>query len=249
MKYRWSRKMENNKKNDVIDLLELLNALRKKAVFLIVGLFVGAVVAGAWTKFMVTPQYQASSMIYILTKTTSVTSLTDLQIGSQLTVDFATLATSRPVINEVRSDLNLETISYEQFVGMLSITNPSNTRILKITVTYPDAETAKEIANAMANSTADRVAEIMMTDRPTVVEEAVTPAWPSSPNTRKNIMMGALAGLVLVAAVVIVRFLMDDTIKTEEDVEKYLQLNTLAAFGVDRMLGEKRKETRKKRSA
>lgn len=241
--------MENNKKNDVIDLLELLNALRKKAVFLIVGLFVGAVVAGAWTKFMVTPQYQASSMIYILTKTTSVTSLTDLQIGSQLTVDFATLATSRPVINEVRSDLNLETISYEQFVGMLSITNPSNTRILKITVTYPDAETAKEIANAMANSTADRVAEIMMTDRPTVVEEAVTPAWPSSPNTRKNIMMGALAGLVLVAAVVIVRFLMDDTIKTEEDVEKYLQLNTLAAFGVDRMLGEKRKETRKKRSA
>lgn len=241
--------MENNKKNDVIDLLELLNALRKKAVFLIVGLFVGAVVAGAWTKFMVTPQYQASSMIYILTKTTSVTSLTDLQIGSQLTVDFTTLATSRPVINEVRSDLNLETISYEQFVGMLSITNPSNTRILKITVTYPDAETAKEIANAMANSTADRVAEIMMTDRPTVVEEAVTPAWPSSPNTRKNIMMGALAGLVLVAAVVIVRFLMDDTIKTEEDVEKYLQLNTLAAFGVDRMLGEKRKETRKKRSA
>lgn len=236
--------MENNNKNDVIDLLELLNALRKKALFLVLGLLVGAAVAGAWTKFKITPQYQASSMIYILTKTTSVTSLADLQIGSQLTVDFTTLATSRPVINEVRSNLNLESISYEQFVGMLSITNPSNTRILKITVTYPDAETAKEIANAMANSTADRVAEIMMTDRPTIVEEAVTPAWPSSPNTRKNIMMGALAGLVLVAAVVIVRFLMDDTIKTEEDVEKYLQLNTLAVFGVNR--GENGKRRGKK---
>ena len=175
------------------------------------------------------------------------TSLTDLQIGSQLTVDFETLATSRPVINKVRSELDLEDISYEQFVGLLTITNPSDTRILKITVTYPDAETAKEIANAMANSTADRVAEIMVTDRPTIAEEAVTPVWPSSPNIRKNIMMGALAGLILVAAVVIIRFLMDDTIKTEEDVEKYLQLNTLAVFGINRGLNGKRQRNKEQK--
>lgn len=242
------RKMKNNNYNDEIDLLELLEALKKKLVFLIVGLLIGAVIAGTWTKLRVTPQYQASSMIYILTKTTSVTSLADLQIGSQLTIDFETLATSRPVIDRVREDLDLEEISYEQFVGLLTITNPENTRILKITATYPEPETAKEIANAMANRTADRVAEIMMTDRPTIAEEAVTPIAPSSPNVKKNIMLGGLAGLLLVAAFVIVRHLMDDTIKTAEDVEKYLGLNTLAAFRTTRTQ-EERKAGRKSESA
>lgn len=225
------KQMENEE--DVIDLLELLYALRRKWAFLLVGLLVGALVAGAGTKFLVTPQYQASSMIYILTKTTSVTSLTDLQIGSQLTVDFQTLATSRPVVNEVREKLNLEDISYEAFVGLLTITNPADTRILKITATHPDPETAMEIANAMAESTADRVAEIMVTDRPTIAEEAVVPQAPSSPSLSRNVAMGGIMGLLLIAAIVIVRFLMDDTIKNEEDVQKYLQMNTLAAFGIN----------------
>lgn len=241
-------KMKNQMENeeDVIDLLEVLYALRRKWAFLLVGLLIGALAAGIGTKFLVTPQYQASSMIYILTKTTSVTSLTDLQIGSQLTVDFQTLATSRPVINEVREKLNLEDISYEAFVGLLTITNPTDTRILKITATYPDPDTAKEIANAMAESTADRVAEIMVTDRPTIAEEAVVPQNPASPNLRKNIMMGAVLGFLLIAVIVIVRFLLDDTIKTEEDVQKYLQMNTLAAFGINH--GAESETRRRRRS-
>lgn len=230
-----------------IDLLELLHALRRKWAALVAGLLIGALAAGLFTKFLITPQYQASAMIYILTKTTSVTSLADLQIGSQLTVDFETLATSRPVVDEVRKKLNLEDISYDKFVDMLTISNPTDTRILKITATHPDPKTAMEIANAMADSTADRVAEIMVTDRPTIAEEAVLPTKPASPSLPKNTAFGGVIGFLLVAAVVIARFLLDDTIKTEEDVQKYLQLNTLAAFGVNR--GNEGETKRRRRSA
>ena len=79
----------------------------------------------------------------------------------------------------------------------------------------------------------DAVAEIMSTDRPTIVEDAVAPEEPSSPSLLKNIAIGGAIGLILAMAVVILRFLMDDTIKTEEDVTKYLDLNTLAALPVD----------------
>ena len=184
-------------------------------------------------------------MIYILTKTTSVTSLADLQIGSQLTIDFETLATSRPVVNNVREKLGLEEISYDEFVGLLTISNPADTRILKITATYPDPETAQQIANAMADATADRVAEIMVTDRPTIVEEAVVAKNPSSPSLFRNVLMGGALGLILAAAILIVRHLMDDTIKTEEDVEKYLQLNTLAAFTYNKQVSAAAAEKRK----
>ena len=88
-----------------------------------------------------------------------------------------------------------------------------------------------------------------MISHPTIVEKAVVPEHPSSPNLIKNILSGALAGLILAMGLVILRFLMDDTIKTEEDVVKYLNLNTLAALPVDRKAdpagGKKKKKTKK----
>ena len=230
-----------------IDLLELFHALRRKWYMLLAALLVFALAAGVGTKLLITPQYQSSAMIYILTKTTSVTSLADLQIGSQLTIDFETLAMSRPVVNKVRENLGLEEISYEEFRGLLTVSNPADTRILQITATHPDPETAQEVANAMAEATADRVAEIMVTDRPTIVEEAVVAENPSSPNLLKNVLLGGMIGLFLAAALIIVRHLMDDTIKTEEDVEKYLQLNTIAAFSYNKKTsgGETGKKRRK----
>ena len=86
-----------------------------------------------------------------------------------------------------------------------------------------------------------------MTDRPTIAEEAVLPEKPASPSLPKNTAIGGILGLLLVAAIVVVRFLLDDTIKTEEDVQKYLQLNTLAACSINR--GNEGETKRKRRSA
>jgi capsular polysaccharide biosynthesis protein len=215
-----------------IDLGEIVFVLLHKAAILIASLLAGAVLAFGVTKLLITPQYTASSMIYIFTKTTSITSLADLQIGSQLTVDFQTLGTSRPVVEQVIRELNLDT-TYEELLSTITITNPTNSRILKISVENPDPQLAADISNAMAESLSDRVAEVLNTDKPSTVEQAVVPDKPSSPSTKKNTAIGALLGLVAAAAVVLLQHFMDDTIKNEEDVRKYLGLNTLAAVPLE----------------
>ena len=216
-----------------IDLLELFQVLLQKAWVIILCMVIGAGLAFGGTKMLLTPKYSASSQIYILTKTTSVTSLADIQMGAQLTVDFEVLAKSRPVVEEVIDELNLD-YTYEELVEMITTLNPSDTRILKMTVENEDPNLAKEIANAMAEVTAERVAYIMTTDKPKIVEEAVTPEKPSSPSTVKNTALGGILGAVLAMGIIVIIYLMNDTIQTEEDVRKYLDLNTLAALPLEK---------------
>ena len=154
-------------------------------------------------------------------------------MGAQLTVDFEVLAKSRPVVEEVIDELNLD-YTYEELVEMITTLNPSDTRILKMTVENEDPNLAKEIANAMAEVTAERVAYIMNTDKPKIVEEAVTPEKPSSPSTVKNTALGGILGAVLAMGIIVIIYLMNDTIQTEEDVRKYLDLNTLAALPLEK---------------
>lgn len=215
-----------------IDLMEIFHLILQKAWIVILCLALGAGISFGWTKLMITPKYKASSMIYILTKTTSVTSLADIQMGTQLTVDFGVMAESRPVIEEVIERLDLD-YTYREVVDMVSTENPANSRILKFTVEHPEPETAKAIANALADATAERVAYVMTTDKPKVVEEAVLPAAPSSPNVAKNTILGGMIGAFLAIGVIVLRYLMNDTIQTSEDMRKYLNLNTLAEIPME----------------
>lgn len=212
-----------------IDLGEIFHLLLNKIWVIILCFIVGGVIGFAGTKILVTPQYSASSMIYILTKTTSVTSLADIQMGSQLTSDFGILAKSRPVIEEVNKNLKLD-YSYEQLASMVQATNQSDTRILRFTVTDTDPVEAKKIANV----TAERVAYVMSSDKPKIVEEAVVPKSPSSPNTKKNASVVALVFAFAAAAIIVLRYLLNDTIQNEDDVKKYLELHMLAAIPTEK---------------
>lgn len=215
-----------------IDLLEIFRLLLSKAWIIIVSFSIGAVVFALGTKFIITPQYSATSMIYVLSKSASITTLADIQIGSQATIDVQTLAVSRPVLETVIEDLDLD-VTYEELVEKVSVMNPDSSLILKMTVEDADPKTAKEIANSWADAAADRVAKVMVTDKPNIVEEAVTPKAPSSPSTVKNTAIGALLGMLIAMGIIVVRFLLDDTVKTEEDIKKYLGLNVLAAIPVE----------------
>jgi capsular polysaccharide biosynthesis protein len=88
-----------------IDLRELLFEMKKKIWFIIAGLLIGAAITGAYSKFLITPQYKSEAKLYVLSKETTLTSLADLQIGSQLTQDYMILVKSRTVTEKVISDL------------------------------------------------------------------------------------------------------------------------------------------------
>ncbi len=217
----------------VIDLLELFYVLMNKLWIIILCGVVGAVVAFSGTKLLITPQYTASSMIYILSETTSITSLADIQLGASLAEDFIVIGKSRPVIERVIRQLDLET-NYEELASTISIVNKTDTHILTISVTNPDPELAADISNTLAENIKEQIADIMGTEEPNTVEEAVVPTKPSSPSTMKNTLIGGALGVLLVSAVIILLHLLDDTIKNEEDVKKYLGLNTLAAIPLEK---------------
>ncbi len=216
-----------------IDLVEVFHILWNKLWLLILCFVIGAGAAGGATKMFVTPQYQATSMIYVYTQDTGESLLQQLQAGTQITVDFEIIASTREVVEVVIDDLNLDT-TYEELLSTITISNPSDSRVLEITVENPDPQLAAEISNSMANSLRERIAEVMSTDKPSTVQSAVVPSSPSSPNTMKNAMMGGLLCAVVAAGILLLRYFMDDTIQTEKDVERYLHLNTLAALPMER---------------
>ena len=218
---------------DVIDLLDLGRALLRKWWAIALCLVIGAAAAFGGTKLLITPQYTATSMIYILSESTSITSLADIQIGDSLAQDFMIIGKSRPVVEKVIKRLDLDA-SYEAVSKTITFENPTDSHILKISVTNPDPKLAADISNAVAEVTREQIADVMGTDEPNTLEEAIVPVSPSSPNTMKNTMLGALLGAVLVAGLIIVLYLMDDTIKDEDDVKKYLQMNTLAALPMEK---------------
>lgn len=214
-----------------IDLLELGRLIWKNIWIVLIGIVVGAVLSFLITKIFITPKYQATSTIYILSKSTSITSLADLQIGSQLAGDFEIIATTREVIEQVIENENLDK-TYEELKKAIKVTNPSNTHMLRIAVTDKDAQLAARISNALADELREEIAEVMNTDRPSTVEKAVVPEKPSSPSVKRNTVLGALVLAVLAILVIVIRYLSDDTIKDDDDVRKYLGLDTLAQFPI-----------------
>ena len=241
--------MGTNQDDEIeIDLKELFYVIKRKLWIILLTGIVGAGGFGLFTAMVMKPVYTSSTMLYIVNKTTTLTSLTDLQLGTQLTKDYKVLVTSRPVTAQVITNLDLN-LSHEQLVKKIKVDNPTDTRILTISVEDTDPYMAKSIADEFASVASARMAEIMDSAPPNIVEEAYLPTQKTKPSITKNTMIGGLAGVFLAGAVILVLFVMNDAIKTPEDVEKYLGLNTLATIPVfEGETGAKKKKSKRKKS-
>ena len=221
---------------DEIDLVELFYLLWGHAWQIILCLILGAGLALGYTKLLVTPLYQATSSIYIVSASNnSVVNLTDLQIGAQLTADYQELILSRPLLEDVIENLELtngegEPMSTAALSRMITITNTDDTRILKVTVTSPDPQESADIANELIDQACIYLPQIMETEEPNLVEEAIPPTQKFSPSTAKNVMLGGLLGACLACGVLVLRYLMNDTFVTPDDVVKYLGVQPLAVI-------------------
>ena len=214
----------------------------------------------AVTKLCITPMYTATSSMLVTTQETTLTSIADLQLGSALTGDYSILATSRSVLEEVIEDLGLN-MNHHQLRGSITITNPEGTHIMEVTARSSDPETAKKIADTMAVVSAQYIKEKMEVAPPKIIEEAEVPSSPVSPSMNKNVMMGALAGFALAAGVVVFfsvlnsqRAIMNDSIKTEDDIERALGIPTLAVIPdrkdyIDDHGGSKKKKGKRRRQS
>lgn len=212
-----------------IDLMEIFMVLLHYIwVMAIAAVIVGGA-AFIFSKFVVTPTYESTTRILVLNRQdTAGGSLTysDLQLGTSLTKDYPELIQSRYVVEKVVENFGLNT-TYEAFIKKIQVSTKSDSRIIDITITDEDPVMAKEIADALRDIAAERIVEVTDIQAVNMVDEANIPERPANPSVIKWTLIGFLLGGVLAAAVVLVRFLLDDTIKSSEDIEKYLHLSTL----------------------
>lgn len=237
--------MQDNRNEDVIeiDLLEIcLLLLNKWWMIILSAILVG--VAGFLVSYFVIPdEYQSTTEIYILNNVENVT-YSDIQMGTQLTKDYAHLITTRDVLDQVIQALELNE-TYGSLVKRISVQTPSDTRIVAITVTDNDPAMAQTIANQVREVASEHITNVMAINAVNVASVANYPLAPSAPSIPKWTVLGFLIGGVLCAGVILVKYMLDDSIKTSEDVEKYLELSTLGMIPVSDE--EEAKKDKKKR--
>lgn len=211
-----------------IDILQILREWKKKLWLILLMMILCGGAAGAFSKYILIPQYRSTAMMYIVSKETTLTSLADLQIGSQLTQDYKIIVTSRPVLQKVIDEMKLP-LEYEELKQKITIENPSNTRILTITAEDSNPWRAKETADLVAKTSAEYIGDIMEMVPPKIIEEGVVATRKSSPSNGKNAVLGAVAGALLACGSVAIKVILNDSVQTEDDVMKYLSLNVLAS--------------------
>ena len=213
-----------------IDVLELFHVLLNKFWIILLAGIIAALAFVGGTILFITPQYQSTTKMYVLSKQDNNTiTQQDLQTSLSLTKDYAELIKSRTVTEGVIAQLNLD-LTHEQLLGKVSVDSATDTRILSITVTDPDPYEACKIANAIRDVAANHIKNVMDIDAVNVVETANIPDQKSSPNISKNGVIGGLLGVLLSVAIILIAYISNDTIKTQEDVERYLGLSMLGTI-------------------
>lgn len=213
-----------------IDLVDLFNHLKQHVLLIIVLAVVGALAAILITRFAVTPMYNATSSIYVVSASAnSALDLTDLNLGSSLTNDYKKLVLSRTMLENVLRDTG-EELSVTQLRRMTSVSNDTGTRILEFKVSSPDKTQAMRLANSFVRQSILFLPEVMgLKDNiPTVIDLAIEPQAPSNQSYTRNTAIGLLVGVVIAVGILTVQYMLKDTFDSADDLEKYLSVVPMA---------------------
>lgn len=221
---------QTEKREIEIDLKQLFGELLKRIWIIILVTGIAGIATLIVSMFFIKPTYESTTKVYILSKQSDTAiSYNDLQTATQLTGDYEQLIKSRYVMDTVIANLGLE-MDPDTLSGNISVNAATGTRMLNITVQNGDPYTAQKIADHVRTVAGKQIVDIMSIDAVNVVDEANLPLSPSSPNSKKNAVIGALAGFLLCCGVIIVKYLLNDTIRTPEDIENYLGMSVLGTI-------------------
>lgn len=216
-------------KDTAIDLHALLLKLMDRWWIIAIASVACALIFALYSAKMIPATYQATAKLYVVSNRDSVVNVSDLQLSNYLANDYMEVFKNWHVHEAVMQKLGLN-YTYSQMGSMISVSNPANTRILSITATAESPELAQQLANTYADVAREFISIKMQTAEPTIFEEALLPAASVGPDRTRNALIGFLIGLVLSAGVIAVKFLMDDYIRTADDVEKYIHIPVLGVM-------------------
>ena len=212
-----------------IDVFHLLKILWKRKLLIVLVAFVTGSVAFAYNSFIVKPEFTSTTRIYVVNRNQGdKPGLTnqDLQAGSYLVKDYREIILSQDVLEKVATDLKLE-LPPKGLASKIKVTVPVDTRIVSISVTDRAPEEASRIANSLREVAAQKIISVTRVSDVTTLEEARPATSPSSPNIRRNTLVGFLAGAVVMVVAVLLVELLDTRVKRPEDIEDVMQIALL----------------------
>ncbi len=230
-----------------IDLLEIAGLLLKKS-WLILG--VGAIMAGIFLgigKFTLAPSYMSTTQIYILARADeSTVTYEDVQMGKQLAMDYVKMVKSRAILEKVIKEEGL-LMNYAELARKISVNTLEETRVVSITVEDSDPRKAMAIADCIREVASEYIQSIMGVDAVSVVDTASMPVENLGTKPMKVAMTGGVLGCLAVVVIILIRYFMDETIKTPDEIEKYLGICTLASIPlIENEAGGKKKKRKGK---
>lgn len=209
-----------------IDVLYLLRKLWSRKFFIIFIALVVGTIALLGSVFLIKPKYTSTTRIYVVSRTADSITNQDLQAGSYLVKDYQEVITSNEVLSSVIDKEKLS-LTPNELSSMISVTIPTDTRVISISVEDDNAQEAATIANTVREVAAEKIKAVTKVDDVTTLEAAEVPKKPSSPNIKRNTLIGVIAGGVLAVISIIILEVLDDRVRRPEDIEDVLGLPLL----------------------
>ena len=179
--------------------------------------------------------------MYVLSRSSENTiSSADYSTANYMIKDYEVLITGENVTREVIDRLGLK-MSVGELTEKISVTAIDSTRVLQIVVVDSNPQRAADIANCVREVASAQIKQIMAVDAVNLVYEAEVPQGKSGPSLSKNTMIGGILGVVLAVGILVVIYMLDDTIRTDEDVTRYLGLETLGVIPASKELNNYKK--------
>ena len=219
---------QDNTKSVEIDVLALLHKLWTKKLLILFTAFYFAAFSFLGTYFFIQPTYTSTTRIYVVNQATDNKNLSaqDLQAGTYLVNDYKEIITSNDVLSEVIKDEKLN-LSEAELSKMVSVNIPTDTRLISISVKAKSGQDAQVLANKVREVSSKKIKTVTKVEDVTTLEEAKLPSSPSSPNIKRNVLLGAILGGFVAIVAVLVREVLDDRIRRPEDVEDVLEMTLL----------------------
>lgn len=221
----------NNQENQAveIDVFAMLKTLWKRKFSIVLVALVFAIAAFGYSAFLAKKEYQSTSRIYVVSRQNqdnNALTNSDLQAGSYLVKDYREIILSQNVLAQAIDELKLD-MTPAELSKKINVSVPTDTRILSITAKDGDPKEAARIANGLRNVAAEKIISVTKVSDVTTLDEAEVPQLPSSPNIRRNVLLGFVAGAGLMVVLLAVVEVLDDRVKRPEDIEELMGLTLL----------------------
>ena len=211
-----------------ISLREYFFVLRKRLWLVILLTIVSVVVSGIVSYYVLEPEYQTFTTLIVgkpkdYQNVDNKLEYNELLLNQKLVSTYGEIVKTRAVTDEVIEKLNLD-MGYKEFKEKVNVNLVKDTEIIKLEVTNRNPELAAKIANETALVFMKNIKEIMMVENVQVIDEAQIPESPIKPRPKLNMAIAGVLGFMIGIFLIFLLEYLDNTIKTPEDVERYLDL-------------------------